>query len=548
MRRPSLLLVLVLAITWAIPVAAQEAPNLNPGPAIPTSLGPAIPPELTQFAADWPAPQGNLAGTRAAQGAKIDAANVGTLQVAWRMPITGLSYYGGMTGTPLVAGDTVYVQDMQSNVFALDRATGKVEWEKDYKIPSLGPNGLALGYGMIYAPLGDTAEVVALAADTGKEVWRVKLSANPGEGVDMAPTVYNSTVYVSTVPGTSEAVYGGGRKGILYALDAGTGAVLWQFDTTTDNLWGNPRVNSGGGVWEPPSVDEAGNLYFGTGNPAPFPGGTSDFGDFPNAASRPGDNLYTCAMVSLDGQTGALRWYVQARPHDLFDLDFQGTPVLTTATVGGKDTKLAIGSGKAGVVIAADADTGDVVWKVPVGKHQNDDLQAVPAGQTVEILPGVLGGVESPLAYADGLVFVPINDLPVNTTDEELDFAGLDVTKGRGELVALNVADGSVAWTVDLPAMNVGGATVANDVVITATLDGLVRAYEAKTGKPLATAQLAAGINAPAAIAGDLLLVAAAGPLIGPAGGATPTAGGATIPVAPAAKPGPELIAFRLPS
>jgi glucose dehydrogenase len=253
-------------------------------------------------------------------------------------------------------------------------------------------------------------------------------------------------------------------------------------------------------------------------------------------------------MVSLDGTTGAVRWYVQARPHDLFDLDFQATPILTTATIDGTATKLAIGSGKAGVVIAADADTGEVVWKVPVGKHQNDDLQAVPTGETVEILPGVLGGVETPMAYADGTVFVPVINLPVKTTEFELDFAGLDLTQGTGELVALNVVDGSVKWRVDLPAINVGAATVANDVVITATLDGLVRAFDANTGAPLAVAQLGAGVNAPPAVAGDLLLVAAAGPQIGPEGGAVVPADAATIPVSPAAGSGAELIAFRLPA
>ena len=44
--------------------------------------------------------------------------------------------------------------------------------------------------------------------------------------------------------------------------------------------------------------------------------------------------------------------------------------------------------------------------------------------------------------------------------------------------MALNAADGSVKWQVDLPAMNVGAATVANDVVFTATLDGVFRAYD----------------------------------------------------------------------
>src|SRR6266540_144864 len=132
MRRATLLsrlLVLGLAAAWAAPGAAQEAPDLNPGPAVPT--------ELTQYASDWPAPQGNLAGTRAAANSAITAANVGTLQVAWRLPITASGAYGGMTATPLVAGDTVYLQDMASNVFALDRTSGTVKWEKDYDVPSI---------------------------------------------------------------------------------------------------------------------------------------------------------------------------------------------------------------------------------------------------------------------------------------------------------------------------------------------------------------------------------------------------------------------------
>ena len=68
-------------------------------------------------------------------------------------------------------------------------------------------------------------------------------------------------------PGPMSAV----ARGILFALDARSGAVLWQWDTTVDNLWGSARRNAGGGIWYPLSVDDAGNLYFGTGNPAPWP-------------------------------------------------------------------------------------------------------------------------------------------------------------------------------------------------------------------------------------------------------------------------------------
>ena len=216
-------------------------------------------------------------------------------------------------------------------------------------------------------------------------------------------------VYVSTVPGASYIFYQGGQRGIVYALDAQTGASLWSFDTTTDNLWGNPRLNSGGGAWYPISLDEQGNLYFGTGNPGPWPGIVADGTPYPNGASRPGPNDYASSMVSLD-PNGSLRWFVNAKPHDLFDHDFQLTPMVATVDINGTPTRLAIGSGKAGKVIAANADTGDIVWETPVGKHENDELTAIPDGETVVVYPGGLGAVESPMAYADGLVFVPVFD------------------------------------------------------------------------------------------------------------------------------------------
>src|SRR4051812_19152079 len=266
------------------------AQDLNPGPATPVPIGPAIPPELTQYADDWPAPMGNLAATRAASKSTITSANVNQLQVAWAWDIKATNPWGGMFATPLIVGDMIYVQDGMNNVFALDRATGAVKWEKDYNVGTAGPNGLAIGYGMIYGTLGyrDDAQAFALDAATGTEVWTTQFTGNPLEGANMAPTVYDNTVYVSSTPAGSEAQqYTGGSRGILFALEAKNGYVFWQFDTATDNLWGMPRINAGAGLWYPPSVDAEGNLYFGTCNPAPYPGVVAFGTPYPNASSRP---------------------------------------------------------------------------------------------------------------------------------------------------------------------------------------------------------------------------------------------------------------------
>ena len=299
---------------------AQEA-EITQGPATPVAIGPTMPPELADASGNWSAPMGDLKAHRAAIDSPISSENIGELEVAWTFPIPASATWGAVTAPPIVYGSSVYIQDMSSNVYAIDRELGTLQWEATFNIPTVGPNGVAIGYGMIYATLGDSAQVVALDAASGAEIWRADLSNNVGEGIELSPIVYDNVVYVSTVPGSTERFYRGGQKGIFYALEASTGHVLWQFDTTTDNLWGNARINSGGGLWEPVSIDDEGNIYFGVGNAAPWPGTP----DYPNGSSRPGDNDYASSMVSLDPTTGSVRWYHNAKPHDLFDLDFHLT-------------------------------------------------------------------------------------------------------------------------------------------------------------------------------------------------------------------------------
>jgi glucose dehydrogenase len=320
-----------------------KQPQAGAGPATPNALsGTPVPNEVTQYATDWPVAQGNLQSTRAANGSPINASNLNQLKTAWMTPITVTGGFGGMTSNPVVIDKTIYVQDMQSNVISLDLGTGKENWRTEYNVPSNGPNGVAVAYGYVYAATGDTSTAFALDQKTGQQVWAAKLSNNDFECIDMAPTVYNNTVYISTNPNNvTYGNYRGGARGILWALDAATGVTLWSFDTSTDNLWGNPRTNSGAGLWYPPSVDDKGNLYFGTGNPGPYPGNAQ----YPNGTSRPGANDYADSLVSLDLATGAVRWSLNAHPHDIFDHDFQQSPVLATVNLNQTPRLIAVGGG-----------------------------------------------------------------------------------------------------------------------------------------------------------------------------------------------------------
>ena len=230
-------------------------------------------PSNPAVAAGWTLPGGNLQNTRDVASA-INSSDVSTLGVAWCVPIesTGqdgaAGYDDGYATTPVIVNGVVYPQDLESNVMAIRLATGQVLWTHNYNSPNGGPDGVNVAGGVVYAATNHAA--VALSAATGKQLWSRTLIGNDHEGIDMAPGYHDGTVYVSTVPvNPTVGQYLGGGKGILWALNAATGAPQWSWDEV-QNLWGNPALNSGGGLWDPPSFDSAGNLYIGIANPGPI--------------------------------------------------------------------------------------------------------------------------------------------------------------------------------------------------------------------------------------------------------------------------------------
>jgi outer membrane protein assembly factor BamB len=469
------------------------------------------PPEASDFKDEWPTPNGDLANRRVATS-EIDSGNVDQLGVAWTVPIEGGGTFGNYASTPIVADGVVYTQDLTSNVKAIDFETGNVKWSKDYNAPDVGPNGVTIGYDKIYGATSDFA--FALDKDTGEEVWRSqKLTRNANEGIDMAPAVFDNTLYISTVPGNPKSFYKGNGAGVLWALDAETGKERWKFWTVPENLWSaeHTDINSGGGLWHPPAFDDNGDVYIDVANPAPWPGTV----EFPWGSSRPGPNPHTNTLVKLSRETGEIIWERQVLAHDVYDWDLQLPPIL----VDDGDRTLALAAGKLGYVFGIDSETGEIAWKRAVGQHSghdNDhelalegDYAAMPK-LPLTLLPGILGGVETQMASADGVVYAPIVNIPtVFNTQVKYD---LEIAKGTGELVALNVADGSVKWQKDLAQPAYGAATISNDLVFTTTFDGKVFALDRDTGAVVWEEQLPAGTNATIAIVGDTLITAASFP------------------------------------
>jgi len=471
----------------------------------PTSPVGQAPPEWAANAGAWPAHNYDLANTRATAQTPINAQTVSSLKVKWTFPFKGASAFGIFASTPIVLNGTVYLQDLNSNVYALDRDTGAVKWRHAFNKPSIGPNGVAFGSGLIYG--ATETNVFALDAQTGAMVWTRKLIRNANEGIDMTPQLYDGTVLISTIPGNTQNFYKGNGDGIVWALDAATGQTQWTFNTVSDGakLFGNPKVNSGGGLWYPPSVDSQGRVFISVANPAPLYGTRK----FPNGSSRPGPNLYTDSIVALDGQTGQRLWFRQTVPHDLRDYDLQIPAILTTVPIGGVPTEAVLVAGKMGKVFAYRADDGTPLWTQSVGKHQNDTGPLPRRAAT--LFPGDYGGVETPMALGGSSLFVPWNDFPVRASATGISgsLVSQNFSAGKGGFTALDATTGNVLWQHKLPSMDLGAATVANDVVFTSTYDGTIYAFDTQTGATLWTTKAPAGINSFPAIDGDTLLVGA---------------------------------------
>ncbi|HEX6762817.1 MAG TPA: PQQ-binding-like beta-propeller repeat protein [Gaiellaceae bacterium] len=463
----------------------------------------APPPEWATNAGSWPSHNLDLANTRANPHSLIDAADVSKLRQRWSFALPYSGAYGAFTSNPIVAGGAVYLEDPDSEVFALKLATGAPIWKHAYHsvTPSGGPNGVAFGYGLLY---GETERsVFALDPRNGKQVWMRTLTDNPREGIDMAPQPYDGKLLVSTIPGSSTSFYGGGAYGVVYALDAKSGKVLWRFSTVKGGgkLWGDPQVNGGGGAWYPPAVDARGRVFIGTGNPSPYPLTPDD----PNARSRPGPDLYTDSLVALDGRTGKLLWYQQVTPHDLRDFDFEDSPVVVNVRVHGVRTEAVIGAGKSGFVVAFRAADGKRLWTLAVGKHTRYSLGPLPA-KPVVYCPGDLGGVLTPMAETRGVLYVPWVDVCFKGSATGLVAYG---GKAGGGIEAIEAATGAVLWKHRFDNLDAGAATIADDVVFTSTYKGAIDALSTKTGAVLWHVQAPAAVNAFPAVTRTMLIVGA---------------------------------------
>jgi PQQ-dependent dehydrogenase (methanol/ethanol family) len=482
---------------------------------------------------------------------QINAGNVGKLQVAWTFS-TGV--LRGHEGAPLVIGDVMYVHaPFPNTVFALDlNHDGKILWKYE---PKQDPNvipvmccdtvnrGVAYGDGKIFLHQADTT-LVALDAKTGKVVWSVKTD-DPSKGATGtdAPMVVKDKVFVGVSGGEF------GVRSWLAAYSVADGKQVWRAysegpdkeilvdpqkttalgkpigaDSSLKSWQGDQWKIGGGGTWGWYSYDPQLNLiYYGTGNPSTW-----------NPKQRPGDNKYSMTIFARNPDTGEAKWLYQMTPHDEWDYDGVNEMILADQEIGGTMRHLLVHFDRNGFGYTLDRATGELLvaakydpavnWATKVDMDKSSPTYGRPQvvaqystehngedTDTKGVCPAALGTKdEQPAAYSPdtGLFYVPTNHVCMDYEPFRVSYTAGQPYVGAtlsmypapggnhmGNFIAWDAKAGKIVWS-DPEQFSVwsGALATKGGVVFYGTLEGYLKAVDAKTGKELYKFKTPSGI------------------------------------------------------
>ena len=445
--------------------------------------------------------------------------------------------------------DTLYIHAaFPNNVFAINLDNLEIVWEyvpvQDYDtvVPVMCCDtvnrGLGYGDGKVILQQADTV-LVALNAKTGKKVWDVK-NGDPtkGETNTNAPHVIKDKVFT----GMSGAEFG--VRCWIAAYNLSDGSLAWKaysmgpdgdilFDRNTTSLGKKVGKNSGTNTWEGDQWKQGGGsvwgwwpydkkenlVYYGSGNPGTW-----------NPVVRPGDNRWSMTIFARDVDTGVAKWVYQMTPHDEWDYDGVNEMILVDMKVKGKDRKALVHFDRNGFAYTMDRVSGELLvaekydpavnWATHVDMktgrpqvvdrysthHQGEDVN------TTNICPAALGTKDQqPAAYSPrtGLFYVPTNHVCMDYEPVSYEAGGnqyvagqpwvnailnmypagvvmKDGTNNLGNFIAWDADKGKIVWSIpEQFSVWSGALATAGNVVFYGTLEGYLKAVDAKSGKLL---------------------------------------------------------------
>lgn len=426
---------------------------------------------------------------------------------------------------PLIYKGVMYLTSHNATI-AIDAKSGNEIWKSKIEYPAdalrvvccgVINRGAAIHEGKLFRTTID-ANVVALDAATGKQLWKQKVADyKVGFSMTMAPLVANGVV----ITGISGAEFG--TRDFIDGWDTATGKHLWRTytvptpDESNGNTWpGDTWKFGGGSTWITGSYDsDTKTVYWGVGNPGPF-----------NAAVRPGDNLYTCSVLAMDPTTGKIKWHFQFSPNNPFDYDAVSEMVLADMNIKGQQTKVIVNANRNGFFYVLNRETGKLITANPYIKVnwasgidqttgrpiETEVASAARRGEKVTVFPSILGGKnwmpiaydpKNQVAFANTLSFGGhYKSVPQDYKAGEW-YVGMDLSDlwewgsgPRGSLKAIDPMTGKSKWesTSDIPRFS-GVLATAGGLVFTGRLTGEFEAFDAQNGQKLWQFKTGSGIE-----------------------------------------------------
>ena len=313
----------------------------------------------------------DFAETRFSKLDQINTGNVGQLGLSWSY---GLNSRRGVEATPIVVGGVMYVTASWSVVHALDAKTGEAIWTYDPQVPrdyaykgccDVVNRGVALYAGKVFVGTYD-GRLVAIDAATGARVWEQDTIIDRAKSYTItgAPRVYNGNVMI----GNGGAEYG--VRGYITAYDANTGEQKWRWFSVPGDPskpYEDISMQRAAATWDP-----AGKYWIAGGGGTMWDSmafdpqlnlmyvGTGNGSPWNRHKRSPGggDNLYLGSIVALNPDTGEYVWHYQQTPGDSWDYTSTQHIVLADLVIDGKLRKVLLHAPKNGFFYVIDRTDG----------------------------------------------------------------------------------------------------------------------------------------------------------------------------------------------
>ncbi len=506
-------------------------------------------------AGDWLLNGRTFGGEHFSPLTSVNAETVGRLGFAWDFKdfIVRGRTHRGIEANPVMVDGVLYFSGPWGVIYAVDARTGKSIWtydpEADGEYGRLAccdvvNRGLAVWQGKVFVGSLD-GWLVAVDAKTGKPLWKADtiVDRHFNYTITGAPQVAGDNILIGNAGADM------GARGYVSAYNLETGKLAWRFFavpgdpkkgpdespevTMARKTWSKDtrwEFGGGGNAWDSIVYDpELGLAYLGLGNGSPHPIWLRSPGG--------GDNLFLASVVAVDAKSGRMKWFYQETPGDSWDFNACSPMVLTDLKIGGSTRKVLMQAPKNGIFYVLDRKTGELLKADPFTKvtwADGVDLKTGRPRVTPEadfskrptiISPSVAGGhAWQPISWSPetSLMYIPVYEGPMKNIAAPLEnfvpgalnqqhdgqfppFSSPDdlrQLKGApqsraGRLEAWDPVAGKAVWTSGpLPFISGGVLSTAGGLVFQGSTNGVLTAYDARTGKVLKSIDTGTGIMA----------------------------------------------------